>query len=96
MHFIELQWIIFCLGCCFSFFGVLTKKNLQVSLFFIPFITSCLLRITYQVPAYLGQSMDKKLGKAVRSAASGATGYWVEINLSAAVFCLIGGKVCDH
>ena len=37
--------------------------------------------------------MDKKLGKAVRSAASGATGYWVEINLSAAVFCLIGGKV---
>lgn len=45
------------------------------------------------MPAYLGQSMDKKLGKAVRSAAGGASGYWVEINLGAAVFCLIGGKV---
>lgn len=75
-----------------SFFLCLTFF-FQVSFFFVPFMTSCLLRINYQVPAYLGQSMDKKLGKAVRSAASGASGYWVEINLSAAVFCLIGGKV---
>jgi hypothetical protein len=45
------------------------------------------------VPTYLGQSMDKKLGKNARAAAGGASGYWVEINLACSVFCLIGGKV---
>jgi hypothetical protein len=39
--------------------------------------------------------MDKKLGKAARlaTAGGGSSGYWVEVNLSCCVFCLIGGKV---
>ena len=49
--------------------------------------------IIIPVPTYLAQSMDKKLGKSARSGAGGLSGYWVEINLACAVFCLIGGKV---
>lgn len=43
------------------------------------------------VPTYLGQSMDKKLGKTARAA--GGASYYVEVCLACAVFCLIGGKV---
>lgn len=49
--------------------------------------------VVIPVPTYLGQSMDKKLGKNARATTGGASGYWVEVNLSCAVFCLIGGKV---
>mmetsp|Transcript_24792 Transcript_24792/g.50931 ORF Transcript_24792/g.50931 Transcript_24792/m.50931 type:complete len:379 (-) Transcript_24792:159-1295(-) len=47
--------------------------------------------ILIPVPTYLGQSMDKKLGKTVRAAAGSS--YWVESCFACAVFCLIGGKV---
>jgi fucose permease len=43
------------------------------------------------VPTYLGESMDKKLGKTARAA--GGASYYVEACLACAVFCLIGGKV---
>jgi predicted MFS family arabinose efflux permease len=47
--------------------------------------------ILIPVPTYLGESMDRKLGKTTR--ASGGASYYVEGCLSCSVFCLIGGKV---